>query len=197
MTVKQFNEVLNNLTEGTFFIVENSKFKTNNGMYIVETDYRNLKEYSHDERCCEKVKKDGTLKTNCKGLFLSEAVKTITDSEIKITIVSKEELKNKNVKEVQLKIEESEIFEEKKSNLEIIETLENEANEIDDVVLKIQSLFIIKNIKKCAIKNLEELKRSFVRLHNFYYNITSYKDANKMLEYLGNFEKKIIKLNLF
>ena len=133
MTLKQFNEVLNNLTEGTFFIVENSK----------------------------------------------------------------EELKNKNVKEVQLKIEEFEIFEEKKSNLEIIETLENEANEIDDVVLKIQSLFIIKNIKKCAIKNLEELKRSFVRLHNFYYNITSYKDANKMLEYLGNFEKKIIKLNLF
>ena len=84
----------------------------------------------------------------------------------------------------------------KKQN-EIIETLENEANEIDDVVLKIQSLFIIKNIKKCAIKNLEELKRSFVRLNNFYYNITSYKDANKMLEYLGNFEKKIIKLNLF
>ena len=28
MTLKQFNEVLNNLTEGTFFIVENSKFKT-------------------------------------------------------------------------------------------------------------------------------------------------------------------------
>lgn len=122
-----FIKTLNNLKEGTYIKVTGAKVKNDNGLYIVESDYSKPDPrycVVNNERCCLKIKQDGTLsKAKYNILFISDRTPE-RDTELKIEIVSKEELKTAG-KKLNTEIKENEekefvtIF-EKSENQEIV-----------------------------------------------------------------------------